>query len=179
MIIHEDILLRKRWELYKFLEYKGRVHRALRDGVSIEEVARQFDSLEGWLVFLGNMPLNEGLNALFTLIAGTGETKFDNTNAYIGVGDSTALEAATQGDLQASTNKLYVGMDANFPTYGTLQQAVWRASFAAAQANFAWNEVTLANGSSGAAKNFNRKVQTMGTKPNNQTWPIVLTIGAF
>ncbi len=169
----------KRWEVYKFLEYKGRVYRALRDGVSVEEVARQFDSLEGRLVFLGNMPLNEGLNALFTLIAGTGETKYDATNAYIGVGDSTALEAAAQTDLQASTNKLYVGMDAAFPTYGTLQQAVWRASFAAAQANFPWNEVTLANGSSGTAKNFNRKVQPMGTKPNTQTWPIVLTVGAF
>ncbi len=178
-MIRDRVRFQPQWELYKFREYKGRVYRAARDGVSIEELVSQFDSLEERLAFLGNMALNEGINALFTLIAGTGETKFDATNAYIGVGDSTALEAATQTDLQASTNKLYVGMDASFPTYGTLQQAVWRASFAAAQANFAWNEVTLANGSSGTAKNFNRKVQAMGTKPSNQTWPVVLTVGAF
>jgi hypothetical protein len=61
-------------------------------------------------------------------------------------------------------------MDASYPTYGSSQKATWRSTFGPADANFAWKEITVANGSSGSAKNMNRKVQAMGTKTSDYTW---------
>jgi hypothetical protein len=127
------------------------------------------------LRFRYNILLNEGINALWTLVAGTGATKFDNTNAYIGVGDSATAESASQTGLQG-TNKKYNAMDGGYPTYGTSQKATWRATFASADANFAWNEITVANGNSDSAVNLNRKVQTMGTKASGTSWVATLEI---
>jgi hypothetical protein len=115
--------------------------------------------------FQGNLPLNEGLNALLTLLCGGAETPFDNANAYIGIGDSDAAAEATQTGLQGS-NKAYKGMDSGFPTYGTDQKTVFRSTFGQEEGNHAWKEFTIANGDSDAAKNLNRKVQDMGTKTN-------------
>ena len=127
--------------------------------------------------FIGeNLLLNEGLNELFTLLAGTGGTLFDAGNAYIGVGDSATAAAATQTGLQAATNKLYKAMDGGYPTYGTLQKAIWRATFASGDANFAWNEFTVANGNSDAAVNLNRLVSAQGTKVSGQVWQLTLEI---
>jgi hypothetical protein len=125
-----------------------------------------------------NLLLNEGINELFTILCSTSSgTKFDNTNAYIGVGDSDTAAAATQTDLQATVNKLYVAMDAGFPTFGTDEEAVFQSTFGASDANFAWKEFTVANGSSGTAKNLDRLVQNEGTKTSGQIWQLSLTIG--
>jgi hypothetical protein len=126
--------------------------------------------------FDGNVLLNEGINELWTILCSSGGTKFDNTNAYLGVGDSSTAEDASQTGLQAATNKLYKGMEASYPTYGTSQKATWKSSFGSAEANFAWNEFTVANGSSDAAKNLNRKVSAQGTKTSGQTWELTLEI---
>ena len=123
-----------------------------------------------------NLLLNEGINELLTCICGTGATKFDNTNAYLGVGDSNTAEAATQTGLQAATNKLYKAMDTSYPTYGTSQKATWRSTFTGSDANWAWNEFTVANGNSDASKNLNRKVSAQGTKTSGQTWELTLEI---
>lgn len=120
--------------------------------------------------------MNEGINAAWTLICGGGGTPFNNANSYIGVGDSATAADAVQTGLQASTNKLYKGMDTSYPTYGTSQQAVWRSTFASGEGNFAWNEITVANGNSDSAVNLNRKVQSMGTKVSGTTWVATLTI---
>jgi len=128
------------------------------------------------LEFQGNLMLNEGINELWTILCSAGGTKFDSTNAYLGVGDSSAAENATQTGLQATTNKLYKGMMATYPTYGTSQKATWKASFGSAEANFAWNEFTVANGNSDAAKNLNRKVSAQGTKTSGQTWELTFEI---
>jgi len=126
--------------------------------------------------FEGNLLLNEGINEVWTILCSAGGTKFDSTNAYLGVGDSSAAESATQTGLQATTNKLYKGMMATFPTYGTSQKATWKASFGGTEANFAWNEFTVANGSSDTAKNLNRKVSAQGTKTSGQTWELTFEI---
>jgi len=123
-----------------------------------------------------NLLLNEGINELWTILCSAGGTKFDNTNAYIGVGDSSTAAAAAQTGLQAVTNKLYKGMEAGFPTYGTDQKAVWKSSFGSAEANFAWEEYTVANGSSDTADNLNRKVESKGTKSSGDTWDLTLEI---
>jgi len=123
-----------------------------------------------------NLLLNEGINEIWTILCSAGGTKFDNTNAYLGVGDSNTAAAATQTALQAAVNKLYKGMESGFPTYGTDQKAVWKSSFASAEANFAWEEFTVANGNSDASINLNRKVESKGTKLSGTVWDLTLEI---
>lgn len=124
----------------------------------------------------GNLLLNEGINLLTSLLAGGAGTTFSNANAYLGVGDSSTAESASQTGLQASTNKLYKAMDASYPTYGTSQKITFRSTFAAGEANFAWNEFTVANGNSDSAVNLNRKVSSQGTKTVGQVWELALEI---
>ena len=97
-------------------------------------------------------------------------TALNNANARIGVGDSSTAAAATQTGLQASTNKTYQAMDSTFPTYGTSQQIVFRATFAAGSANYAWKEFTVDNGTT----TLNRLVSTQGTKTSGQSWQLSL-----
>lgn len=122
----------------------------------------------------GNLLLNEGINELWTILCSAGGTKFDNTNAYIGVGNSTDAAAAAQTGLQGGSTA-YKGMDASYPTYGTSQKATFRATFGAAEGNFAWEEWTVANGNSDAAKNLNRKVESLGTKSGG-SWQLTVEI---
>lgn len=126
--------------------------------------------------FKQNVLLNEGINELFTILCSSGGTKFDNGNAYLAVGDSNTAASAAQTGLQASTNKLYKAMDASYPTYGTSQKATWKSTFGGSDANFAWEEFTVANGSSDSAKNLNRKTSSQGTKVSGQTWELTLEI---
>lgn len=159
------------WGIDKFRDRKDRVFKAGREGVSVAEIRRQWpDLFEDRLAFPDNLLLNEGINELWALVCGTGATKFDNTNAYIGVGNGTTLPSdPTVTDLQGAS-KTYKGMDASYPTYGSSQKATHRSTFGSGDANYAWEEITVANGSSGAAKNLNRKVQSMGTKASGSTW---------
>lgn len=124
---------------------------------------------------LGNMLVNAGINALWTLVCGTGATKFDNTNAYLGVGDSSTAEGASQTDLQAASNKLRKAMNGGYPTYGTSQKGTWQSDFTSAEANFAWNEFGVFNAAA-AGTMLNRKVSSQGTKTAGQTWRLTLEI---
>jgi len=124
----------------------------------------------------GNIMLNEGINELWTLVCSSSGTEFDNTNSYLGVGDSSTSEAAAQTGLQAVTNKKYKAMDSGYPTYGTSQKATWKATFASADGNYDWREFTVANGGSGGNVNLNRKVSSQGTKVVGQSWELSLEI---
>ena len=126
--------------------------------------------------FEGNLLLNEGINELLTLACGTGATKFDNTNAYLGVGDSNTAAAAAQTGLQASSNKTYKAMDSTYPLSGTSQKVTFKATFGSSDANYAWEEFTVVNGNSDSAKNLNRKVSSQGTKSSGQIWELTLEI---
>jgi hypothetical protein len=117
----------------------------------------------------GNLLLNEGIQLILDLLVGAGGTVASNANAQIGVGDSSTAEAASQTDLQAATNKLFKGMNATFPSRSG-QTTSWQSDFTTAEANFAWNEWSIRN-SSGADKNINRKVQSLGTKASG-TWTL-------
>jgi len=123
--------------------------------------------------FTQNGLLNEGINAMWTLICGGTETVYNATNARIGVGDSTAAFDATHTDLQG-TNKLYKGMDSGYPTFGTAQKAVFKASFGTTEANWAWNEWSVDNGAT-ALKNLNRKVASLGSKSGG-TWALTVEL---
>lgn len=125
--------------------------------------------------FEKNILVNAGINLMLTLLAGGAGTAYNNANSYIGVGDSSTAEAASQTDLQAATNKLRKAMDGGYPTYGTSQQIVFRSTFASGDANYAWNEFAVFNASSGGTM-LNRKVSSQGTKTSGQTWQVTITI---
>jgi len=148
----------------------------MRAGAPLSLVKQKYGGYKGQSVINGNMLLNEGINELWTLGAGGGGTAFNNANSYLAVGDSSTAESASQTDLQAATNKLYKAMDATFPTYGTSQKITFRSTFASGDANYAWNEFSACNGSSGTGKNLNRKVSAQGTKTSGQSWQLTLDI---
>jgi len=148
----------------------------LQSGGKLDDALRRFQGKHlGRTSILGNLLLNEGINALWTLAAGGSETAYNNANAELVVGDSSSAEAATQTDLQAATNKLFKAMDTGYPTYGTAQKITFRSSFAGGDANYAWNEFSVRNGNT-ANKNLNRKVSAQGTKTSGQTWQLTLEI---
>jgi hypothetical protein len=121
------------------------------------------------------MPLlNSGVNALVTLGVGSAFNAFDNANAYLGVGDSSAAFAVTQTDLQASVNKTYKAMDGGFPTLSA-PAATFEATFGMSDANYAWNEWIVMNAAGGGTA-LNRKVESLGTKPNTQIWVLSVTL---
>ncbi len=159
--------------VWRILKYQNpEVAELSRMGVPLEDLGTPDEVLE----FRGNCLLNEGINELWKLVCGdAGATAFDNSNAYIGVGNSNTDESAFQTGLQG-TSKAYKGMDSGYPTYGTGQKAVFRATFGSDDANFSWQEVTVANGNSDDAVNLNRKVQDMGTKASGTTWVVTLEI---
>jgi len=143
-------------------------------------------------VFEGNLLMYGGVSCLWQLLIGNGTTTagqsltfFQNSRAAIGVGDSSTAAAATQTDLQASTNKLRIGMDSSYPlhTDGTTSGAAavtFSSTFATNQANFAWQEWGVFNSSTAATgRMLNRKVQSFngGTaKPSNEVWGLAVTV---
>lgn len=121
------------------------------------------------------MPLTDaGRNHLVQAGIGAAVTPFNNANAHIGVGDSSTAFAAGQTDLVATTNKLRKAMDATYPT-GASNVLTFRATFGTGDANFAWNEWGIFNAAS-AGTMLNRKVESLGTKTNTQTWQFTTTL---
>jgi hypothetical protein len=95
----------------------------------------------------GNCLLNTGIDEMWDLICGDSANHFDSSYAQVGVGDSSTA-AASQTDLQASTNKTYKGMESGYPT-STSQKATFKASFGDNETNYAWNEWVIKQSSSG------------------------------
>jgi hypothetical protein len=120
----------------------------------------------------GNLLLNSGIDEMWDLVVGDSANHFNNTSAQIGVGDSNTAAAATQTDLQASTNKTYKGMETSYPT-STAQKATFKASFGDSEANYTWNEWVVKQSTSG--KCLNRKVESLGTKSSG-TWTLEVSI---
>lgn len=143
--------------------------------VYIDKQAKKLFGSKQFTQFEKNCLLNEGINEFWTIVCSAGGTKFDNGNSYTAVGNSaTAADPAQTGLLGGS--KLYKAMDATYPTYGTSQKAVFKSTYGSSDANFAWEEFTVANGDSDASKNLNRKVSSQGTKQSGQTWELTLEI---
>ncbi len=164
------------WDIDKFLDPIGQVAKLSQRGMSIARLNRMFTKQYiGRGRFKGNLLLNGAINTAWGLIAGAGGTAFNNLNAFIGVGDSTVAAAATQTGIQAVTNRLNKAMDATYPLAAASQQEVWRSTFASADANFAWNEITVSNANTFTSA-LNRLVSTMGTKASGATWIATLTI---
>ncbi len=133
------------------------------------------------LVYGGSSCIWQALIGNGTGTAGQSLTFFNNANAAIGVGDSATSAAATQTDLQASTNKVRSGMKVSYPTHtdGVTSGAAtitFQADFGSGVANYAWNEVGIFNSSSsGTGRMLNRLVQSFGTKSGG-TWTMSVSI---
>lgn len=137
----------------------------------------------------GNLLLNEGLQRLADLLIAAGGTAFNNASAYIGVGDTATAEAATQTELLATANaanRFYKAMVATYPQRpgsNGAQSVDWRSDFTTTEANFAWQEWTIAAGATTASgsgfltgtTNLNRKVQSLGSKTTG-TWTMTATV---
>ena len=95
-------------------------------------------------------------------------TNYNNTNARLGVGDSSTAFADTQTDLQAATNKLRKAMEATFPTR-SVREITWKSSFGASEANWAWLENGVFNAAS-AGEMLARDVENLGTKASPAVW---------
>lgn len=121
------------------------------------------------------MPITDaGRNHLVQSAIGAAVTAFNNANSYIGVGDSTTAFSAAQTDLVAATNKLRKAMDATYPSGGA-NVITFRSTFGTTDANFAWQEWGVFNGSSGGTM-LNRKVESLGTKTSAQTWQFTVVL---
>lgn len=145
-------------------------------------VIRKYNSYEDYLngerpyeisEFPGNMLLNEGITRLQNLLIGGGGTAFGNANAWLGVGTSSGSVSAVQTGLSGTA--AYRPMEGGYPTIAN-QTTAWRSIFAGDQANFQWDEFTVANGSGNASENLNRKVSDQGIKASGTTWTLDLQI---
>lgn len=130
------------------------------------------------LVTPGNVLLNAGITRLLNLATGAGGQAWDATHSRIGVGDSSTAAVASQTDLQAATNKLWNLVTG---TPGVSSQSVsFVTTFVSADANFAWNEWAIdqgtAQGTTVVAPALDRKVASMGTKASGAAWTITITI---
>jgi hypothetical protein len=158
-------------------------------GITSEWLRKVVGAPEETLAIEGNLLLNEGIQRLMdmTMIATvtnnqTAGNPWSNGNSYLGVGDSSTAEAATQTDLQAATNKFYKGMNATYPSRAS-QTSSFQSDFTSTEANYVWNEWSIAAGATSASgagftvgtTNLNRKVASLGTKATG-TWTLTAQI---
>jgi hypothetical protein len=121
------------------------------------------------------MPLtNAGRDFFAQAAMNDSPTFFDNSNAYLGVGDSTTAFAAAQTNLQAATNKVRKAMEASYPQRAG-NVLTYRSLFGTSDANFDWEEWGLFNHSS-AGVMLSRKVEDLGTKADTQSWQLTAEI---
>jgi hypothetical protein len=127
----------------------------------------------------GNLLLIGGVSLLWELATGNraaGALEYlNNANARIGVGTGSAAEADTDTTLTAKVTK---AMDATYPQHtdstgtSTSKTITFRSTFASADANQAWAEWGIDNGT----RQLNRKVAANGTKASGQTWQFTVTV---
>lgn len=173
--INEGISIGSRWRIDKFNDQLGLIAKLLRKGMDIETVIKIFRPFYlGSEIFEANVALNVGLQYLIEVICGIGTTtKWDNTNARLGVGSNATAADPTQTDLIDAT-PTWKAMDATYPQRSA-QTAEWRSTFGSGDANEAWNEFAVDNGAT-AHKLLNRKVESKGTKASGETWTLSLKI---
>src|SRR3989304_8747823 len=82
-----------KWRIDKFHDKDNKIAEALQEGGKLEDFAQERFAVEN---IDGNIALNEGLQELIDIIIGAGTpTKWDNSNARLGVGDSNTAESAS------------------------------------------------------------------------------------
>lgn len=177
--VTESLKLKAQWQLIKWRDPNNEIAKLLQAGMPTYLALQLFKEfiieVSEWD---GNLALNEGIQLLLDIIAGidTTSNKWDNTHAYLGVGDSNTAASATQTGLQG-TNKTFKAMDSGYPQRSN-QTLEWRATFGSAEGNHSWQEFTVVNASDDTGKNLNRKVEDKGTKSSGESWTLSLKITA-
>lgn len=130
-----------------------------------------------------NVLTTAGITRMLSLLIGAGGQAFTNTHARLGVGNGNTAATAADTDL-AGASKLYHGMDATFPSVAT-NVVTFKATFADAEANFAWTEWAIDCGGAGTgatnavvvAPLLNRRVPgtSLGTKTGG-IWTLTVTV---
>ena len=123
-----------------------------------------------------NTVLDVGANQMLKIFGGiSGATPYNNANARIGVGTSNEPENVSQTGLIATgANVFYKKMEAGYPQV-TGRNIIFKSTFDNTEANFAWNEFSIVNGTGVGGVAFNRKVQSLGTKTTG-IWSLQVTI---
>ena len=129
----------------------------------------------------GNLLTYGGASAFWNRLVNSSPTVgvFNLANTYLGVGDSSTAAANTQTTLAGSNTLLKQATAVNHSdaTTAGAHQATLITTFATGDANFAWQEWGVFNGSaSPAARMLNRKVESLGTKTSAATWQLTLTL---
>lgn len=148
----------------------------LKAGGSVEAAQkiwpRHFLGQDSWEE---NVALNEGITILLQLLsAEAAPTAYSNAAAYVGVGNSSTAEQATDTGL-IGASKAWVAMDGVYPTI-TGQMCDWRGTFGDGVAEFAWEEYTLVNASDDTGQNLIRKTAAKGTKSSGESWTLSIQI---
>ena len=134
----------------------------------------------------GNLLTTAGLTRLVSLLLGAGGQAATNTSARLGTGNGSGTAAVGDTDLSASagsSNRWFQVMDATFPS-AAAGVATFKATFASADGNYAWNEwgidigtPTVSSGATVAATLLNHKTSAaLGTKTGGSTWAFTVTI---
>ncbi len=115
---------------------------------------------------------DSGAILLAQLARGAAVTPLNAANAYIGVGSGNTVFAASQTDL-VGASKTRKAMDSTYPS-GSSNILTYQSTFGTSDANYAWEEWGLFNASSGGTM-LGRKVDSLGTKTNTQSWTFQVT----
>jgi len=148
------------------------------DDLSVEP----YEVVEG----AGNLLMYGGASCIWECLIGNGTsssgqnlTYFSSANAALGVGDSSTAEAATQTDLQASSNKTRKSATVSH-TDGTSSGSAtvtFTATFGTSDANYQWSEWIVGNSTTGGTgRILNRKVVALGTKTSAASWQLQVSI---
>jgi hypothetical protein len=166
--------------IYKFKDPDQKIHRRHEEeGVSAEVLAKEhFSDLKAVEYQHGNVACNAGLGDLLKLVFTTGGTKYDSSNAYIGVGDGnnvTVTPEAGDTDLDAPTNKLRKLVSSG-PTINS-QTVTMSASFGDNEGEWVnqWREVGLFNHTS-AGVMLCHLGGDKGVKGDGETWVVQLSL---
>lgn len=164
-------------KVFKFLDPNDKIANLVRGGMTVEDAVKKFsEKFIGKEEHTGNLALNAGITLLLQLLGATASpTAFSSAASSMGIGDSATAAVATQTNLLAASNKQYNVMDSTYPTVVN-QTITWQATFASADANFAWQEYVINNATNGAGTSLNRIVTSKGTKAVGETWILQIQI---
>lgn len=166
---HERAQWRMAWRIDKY------------DGeVTAEQIAAGLVKPVDTVEIDGNLLTTAGIGRLEDLLIGVAGQAYNATNSRIGVGNGSTAAAVGDTDLAAaagSANRQFKLVSGVSRTGTTI---TWLATFATTQANFAWTEFGIDNGTADGttvvAVLLNRRIISAGTKTSAQTWAATATL---
>lgn len=175
----------KKWTEESFARKTKRERNYIAQGMDPVSAAQRAEAeveAEETISSQNSLTIDHGAHLLLAALTGGTITIFNGTNSYVGVGDNSTANPSPNNlnDLQATTNKVRVVVDATYPTVGaaggsTSNVGTWRMTADGNTANFAWNEWAIFNAAS-AGDMLNRAVQAFGTKASGTVWQLTTTI---